>query len=142
MRKRAFGAVALGLAMATIAAARFGGWAVVHVKDAPDYFVVDNPATFDFVVRQHGVTPLDGLTPSVSARKGVRWVNGTVTPRPEPGVYRATITIPSSGDWAVSIGSGFGASRGRMLAKPAIAAGETPPAISPAEKGRQLFASA
>ena len=142
MRKRTFGAVAAVLVIGTIAAARFGGWAVVTVKDAPDYFVVDKPATFDFVVRQHGVTPLDGLTPSISARKGVRWVNGKVVPTPAPGTYRATLAVPSTGDWTVTIESGFGPSKGRLLAKRAIADKEAPPVITQVERGRQTFASA
>ena len=125
----------------TIAAMKFGGWAVVTVKDAPDYFVVDKPTTFDFVVRQHGMVPMDGLTPNISARKGIRWVNGTVVPTPAAGTYRATIAIPSTGDWAVTIESGFGPSKGRMLAKRAINAGENAPTIAPVEKGRHLFAS-
>src|SRR5688572_27779790 len=142
MRKGTFGAVAVILAVGTMAAARFGGWAVVTVKDAPDYFVVDKPATFDFVVRQHGVTPLDGLTPSISARKGVRWVNGKVVPTPAAGTYRATLAVPSTGDWAITIESGFGPSKGRLLAKRAIADKEAPRVITNVEKGRQIFASA
>jgi cytochrome c553 len=126
----------------TLAAVSFGGWAVVSVKDAPDHFVVDKPATFDFVVRQHGVMPLEGLTPSISAKKGVRSVNGTVVPAAAAGVYRATLTVPSSGDWSVTIESGFGPSRGRLLPKRAIAANEAPPVIAEPERGRQLFASA
>jgi cytochrome c551/c552 len=140
MRRPAFGSVAVVLALATVAAMRFGGWAVVSVQDPPDHFIVDKPTTFDFVVRQHGGNPLDGLTPSVSARKGVRWVNGAVTPRPEPGTYRAT--IPSAGEWSTTIESGFGPSKGRMLAKRAITAGDPAPRITSTEKGRQLFASA
>lgn len=139
MKKLVVGMLAL---TSTVAAVGFGGWAVVTVKDAPEYFVVDKPAVFDFVVRQHGVTPLDGLSPSVSARKGIRWVNGTVVPTPAAGVYRATIAVPSTGDWAVTIESGFGASKGRLLPKRAIGANEQPPAISQVERGRQTFASA
>ena len=96
MQKRAFGVFAVALALSTIAGTRLGGWAVVSVKDAPDHFVVDKPVTFDFIVRQHGETPLDGLTPSISARKGVRWVNGKVVPTSAAGVYRATIAVPST----------------------------------------------
>lgn len=142
MRKLSFGVVGLLLAASTIAAIRLGGWAVVSVKDAPDHFVVDKPVTFDFIVRQHGVTPLDGLTPSISARKGVRWVNGTVVPTPGAGVYRATIAVPSTGAWSVTIESGFGPSKGRLGAIRAIGASEKPPTWSPADKGRMLFASA
>ncbi len=139
MKKLALGLLVL---TSTVAAVRFGGWAVVTVKDAPDYFVVDKPATFDFVVRQHGVTPLDGLTPTISARKGIRWVNGKVVPTPAAGTYRATLAVPSTGDWAITIESGFGPSKGRLLAKRAVADKEAPPAITPVERGRQTFASA
>ena len=142
MRKRAFGFVVLTLSLSTVAGARVGGWAVVSAKDAPEHFVVDKPVTFDFVVRQHGETPLDGLTPSISARKGVRWVKGKVVPTPAAGVYRATIAVPSTGDWNVTIESGFGPSKGRLGAIRAIAAGEQPPRLSPVDRGRQLFASA
>ncbi len=139
MKKVLVGMLALA---STVAAVRFGGWAVVTVKDAPDYFVVDKPASFDFVVRQHGVTPMDGLTPSVSARKGMRWVTGKVVPTPAAGTYRATLSVPSSGDWTVTIETGFGPSKGRLLAKRAIVDNQAPPAISQVERGRQLFASA
>jgi len=141
MRRVLVGAAIL-LAASTVAAVRFGGWAVVSVKDAPEYLVIDRPSTFDFVVRQHGVTPLEGLTPAISARKGMRSVNGRVVPTPAAGVYRATITVPSSGDWSVTIESGFGASKGRLLPIRAIAAGEQAPTTTPAQRGRQLFASA
>jgi cytochrome c553 len=141
MRKRAFGAIAVGLALSTLAGVKFGGWALVSVKDAPEHFVVDKPATFDFIVRQHGETPLDGLTPSISARKGVRWVNGKVVPTPAAGVYRATIAVPSAGNWSVTIESGFGPSKGRMVPLRAIVAGETAPKLSQSERGRQLFAA-
>lgn len=130
------------VALASIAAMNFGGWAVVSVQDAPEYFVVDKPVTFDFIVRQHGETPLDGLSPSISARKGVRWVNGKVVPTPGAGIYRATIAVPSTGDWNVTIESGFGPAKGRLRAIPAIAAGAQPPKLTPMDRGRQLFASA
>jgi mono/diheme cytochrome c family protein len=142
MRKRAFSLVAVALSLSTIAGARLGGWAVVSAKDAPDHFVVDKPATFDFIVRQHGETPMDGLRPAISARKGVRWVNGKVVPTPAAGVYRATIAVPSTGDWNVTIESGFGPAKGRLGSIRAIAATEKAPAYTPVEKGRMLFASA
>ena len=142
MRKRVFAAVAIGLALSTIAGTRFGGWAVVSVGDGPEHFVVGQPTTFDFSVRQHGETPLDGLSPRITARKGIRWVTGRVVPTPSAGVYRATIAVPSDGEWAVTIESGFGPSKGRLLPIRAIAAGERAPVVTPVQRGRQLFASA
>ena len=137
--KRLLGAA---LALTTIAAASWGGWAVVTVENAPDHFVVGKPATFDFVVRQHGVEALRELRPSVEARSGSRRVEGRAWETPTAGVYRASITIPETGDWAVTIGSGFGGSKGRLLPTAAIAAGAKAPVRTEAERGRQLFASA
>src|SRR5205823_14195680 len=45
-----------------------GGWAVVTVDDLPDYVVVGQPVRLSFVVRQHGMRPLDGLRPRVEAK--------------------------------------------------------------------------
>ena len=136
------GLAVAAVALTTIAAARWGGWAVVTVENAPDHFVVGKPATFDFVVRQHGVEALVDLKPTVEARSGSRRVEGRAWETPRAGVYRASLTIPESGDWSVTIGSGFGNSKGRLVATPAIAANATLPARTDAERGRQLFAAA
>jgi cytochrome c551/c552 len=130
------------LTLSTIAAVNWGGWAVVTVENAPDHFVVGKATTFDFVVRQHGVSPLTDLKPAIEARAGTKRVEGRAWETPKAGVYRATITIPETGDWAVTIESGFGSSKGRMLPKPAIAGTADAPKRTEAERGRQLFASA
>ena len=36
-----------------------GGWAVVTVEQLPDYVEAGKPLTLTFMVRQHGVTPLE-----------------------------------------------------------------------------------
>lgn len=130
------------LALTTIAATSWGGWAVVSVENAPDHFVVGKATTFDFVVRQHGVSLLSDLKPAVEARSGSKRVEGRAWETPKSGVYRASITIPETGDWAVTIESGFGSSKGRLLPKPAITATAEAPKRTEAERGRQLFASA
>jgi cytochrome c551/c552 len=134
--------VVAALALSTIAAARWGGWAVVSVENAPDHFVIGKPTTFDFIVRQHGVEPLRELRPSIEARSGSKRVEGRAWETPKAGVYRASITIPETGDWAVTIESGFGPSKGRLVPTPAIAANAASPPRSDAARGRQLFASA
>jgi cytochrome c553 len=138
MKKLAVGV----LALTTMAASSWGGWAVVSVENAPDHFIVGKPTTFDFVVKQHAVEPLKELRPSIEARSGSKRVQGRAWETPKAGVYRASITIPETGDWAVTIESGFGASKGRLVPAPAIAANTTAPARTDAERGRQLFASA
>lgn len=59
----------LALASATMVAvtAYAGGWATVTVKHMPEYLVVGKPAELRLLVRQHGVSPLDGLTVAVRA---------------------------------------------------------------------------
>jgi hypothetical protein len=54
--------------LATIASAAMlavtayaGGWATVTVKDMPEYLVAGKPAEIRLLVRQHGVSPIDGL---------------------------------------------------------------------------------
>ena len=138
MKKLAVGV----LALTTMAASSWGGWAVVSVENAPDHFVVGKPTTFDFVVRQHGVEPLKDLRPAIEARSGSRRVEGRAWETPKAGVYRASVTIPETGSWSVTIESGFGPSKGRLLAKPAIDAAAKAPALDTEERGRQLFASA
>lgn len=131
-----------GLALTALAAAPWGGWAVVTIENAPDHFVVGKPTTFDFVVRQHGVDPLRELRPSVEARSGSKRVEGRAWETPKAGVYRASVTIPETGDWSVTVASGFGNSKGRLVPTTAIAATAAASRPTDAERGRQLFAAA
>lgn len=135
--------LALGLlALTTIAATSWGGWAVVKVENAPDHFVVGKPTTFDFAVRQHGVEPISELRPSIEARSGSKRIEGKAWQTQKAGVYRASVTIPETGDWAVTIESGFGPSKGRLLPIVAIDANAKAPVRTEAERGRLLFAAA
>ena len=70
MSKRPLTLALLGLMLVPVLAFRFGGWAVVTVDDLPEYLVAGKPVTLSFVVRQHGVTPLDGLKPRITMRNG------------------------------------------------------------------------
>ena len=47
-----------------------GGWAVVTVKDLPEYFVAGQQYTIEFQVRQHGRTLLSGLRPELVIERG------------------------------------------------------------------------
>src|SRR5258705_6889893 len=90
-----FGGAAL--AISTIAAARFGGWAVVTVEDPPEYLVVGKPADLTFSVRQHGNNLLPDLPPPLAARSGRSRATGTATETSRPGVYGGFITVPMAG---------------------------------------------
>jgi len=120
--------------------AAFGGWAAITLDDLPDYVVAQKPVTLAFTVRQHGVRPIGGLTPTVDATTRGRSAVASVAPGAEPGTYRATLTFPDTGDWTVTINSGFAASRTTLLPLKAIAAGAPAPAAPlAAERGRRLF---
>lgn len=121
-------------------AALFGGWAVVTVEDLPDYIVAGKPVSLTFTVRQHGVRPLDGLTPIVEARSGSVQERAAATPGREAGQYVASIAVPEAGPWTFTIHSGFHSSETTLLPLEAVAAGSRPlPVLSQTEQGRRLF---
>ena len=141
MKKLALGLVGAGLALATVAATRLGGWAVVTVDDAPEFFVVGKPLVLNFKVRQHGHNELEGLKPEISARLGSSVVNGRAWETPKAGTYRASLTVPQTGNWQITIESGFGNSKGTLLPLRAVDSTQKIAALSSAERGRQLFAA-
>jgi mono/diheme cytochrome c family protein len=122
-----------------VLAFRFGGWAVVSVDDLPEYLVAGKPVAVSFMVRQHAVTPLNGLKPIITLKSG-----DTETSIPanwtERGRYSAMITAPRAGEWTIKIHSGFMNAERTLLPIRAIAAGAAAPrALADAERGHQLF---
>lgn len=109
MRKLALAAVAF-LLVATVAWTSYGGWAVVKVAKIPDAWVVGKPLQLQWQVRQHGVHPAEGLRPTLEARSGSRVVTGKAAAFAEDGEtgYRGQITFPASGEWQVTIHTGWG----------------------------------
>lgn len=136
--------------------AYFGGWAVVSVSKIPDAWVVGKPLQLSWKVRQHGVSPLYGLKPTLEAQSGSRRVTGTTWAFSEDGEkgYRGTITFPEPGEWQVTVHSGFGRSRAVLIpwgvvdsvtkvrgtVEEHLAAMGMPP-FGEAERGRRMFAS-
>jgi YtkA-like len=103
--------VVLGALVAAIAvapAASAGGFATVGFEPLPDGMSAGgtwNPTIF---VKQHGITPLRGLQPTVEisdASGAVQTFSASETA--EAGVYEASVVFPSQGDWTVTIHSGF-----------------------------------
>ena len=109
MRKLALGTVAV-LLFATVAWTSYGGWAVVKVAKIPDGWIVGKPLQLQWQVRQHGVRLAQGLHPTLEARSGSKVVHATAAPFAEDGEtgYRGRITFPESGDWQVTIHTGWG----------------------------------
>lgn len=116
----------LPLTLAITAAATLrlgaGGWAVVTVDTLPESFVAAAPVRLLFTVRQHGLTLVDGLQPTVTAVADKDKVTAKVQPGGQSGRYVATLTFPRPADWVITVDSGFGAnSRLTLLPVPVVA---------------------
>jgi mono/diheme cytochrome c family protein len=119
-----------------------GGWATVTVEDVPDYVEASKPLPLTFMVRQHGVTPLKGIHPTIEARSGGNAARAAAEPGKETGQYTATLTLREPGDWTITINSGFGNSKLTLLPIRVIASGSpAPAALAADERGRRLFVS-
>jgi hypothetical protein len=119
MKKLALGAGMLVLAT-TAAYSASGGWAVVKVSKIPDAWVAGKPLQLSWQVRQHGIHPMGpeaNLRPTLEARSGSRVVRGTAAGFTEEGWkgFRGTIVFPTTGDWQVTIHSGFGDARAVLV---------------------------
>jgi hypothetical protein len=81
-----------------------GGWAVITLDDLPSNVVAGEPQKIGFTVRQHGITPMSGLDPTITAAlpNADRFVVRAEA-EGEPGHYTATLTFPKEGDWNWSI---------------------------------------
>lgn len=139
MRKRHQYAL-LATVLLSATAFTFGGWAIVTVDDVPEQFVVGKPTELSFIVRQHAVSPLGGLTPTVTMKSGSTITTAPVRAGKNAGYYVASLVAPRAGDWAVRIESGFGTAETKLLPTTAIAEGGASPAPkSEAERGHRLF---
>ena len=118
-----------------------GGWAVVTLDDLPDAVVAGKPITLTFTVRQHGHTPLDNLRPSIEAAMvgGSETLRADAIPADGKGRYRSTLTLPDTGQWRLTINSGWGQSRINLEPIAAVQAGRSAPVYAQAERGRRLF---
>src|SRR5262245_15242900 len=119
----------LALASAAMVAvtAYAGGWATVTVKQMPEYLVVGKPAEFRLLVRQHGVSPLDGLTVHIRAI-APGGIEATAIARSVAGAtgeYTALLTVPSAGDWTIRIDTDWPATPA-LLPVTAISEGNAP----------------
>jgi hypothetical protein len=119
-----------------------GGWAVVTVKDLPEYFIAGQRYTIEFQVRQHGRTLLSGLRPElVIAAPAAREIIIPAVARSAPGTYAVTFTAPAAGagDVRLTIRSGFGNNELRLYPQTVVAAGGSQPALSARDRGQMLF---
>lgn len=103
---------ALALALVAAAPAAAGGWATVGFAPLPDGTEAGGPWNPEITILQHGQTPLDGLSPTVTiSEDGGALHQVAATSTGESGVYEADVVFPTAGRWSIVIDSGFGESR-------------------------------
>jgi hypothetical protein len=104
---------AFAIALALPGLAVGGGWATVGFEPLPDGTAAGATWHPTIFIRQHGVTPLDGLEPVVTIRSGASGQTRSfpATGASEAGTYEADVVFPKAGDWRIVIDSGFGESR-------------------------------
>ena len=87
------------------ASALAGGWLVVTLDNLPDTLNADEAATFRFVIRQHGIHPIDGVaaTATFVQRETGRQIHATAEPEGPMGRYVVRVTPLAAGTWDWSI---------------------------------------
>jgi hypothetical protein len=107
--------IVLGAAVAALAlagSAAGGGWATIGFAPLPDDLAANTTWQPRITIKQHGVTPLEGLQPLVTIRSSSGDSQQfTAVAASEPGVYVADVVFPSAGVWRLEIDSTFGESR-------------------------------
>jgi hypothetical protein len=110
--------------LATTGTAYAGGWATVELGAPPGGLEAGEPWRVELIVKQHGVTPLDGATPSVEITDDAGVVR-TFHARPtgRPGTYVAEVTYPTAGTWRTRLYDGFTDAYPHRLAPLTVAPG-------------------
>ena len=99
--------LALAFALAAPASADAGGFATAGLSSTPAGVEPGQPWKVDITVLQHGVTPLEGVTPRVQISSGKTTREFAAKPTGKPGVYRAQVVFPSAGRWDYQVLDGF-----------------------------------
>jgi hypothetical protein len=131
--RRVLIAVPLALVLLIAPAAYAGGWATVELSSTPAGTEPGKPWKVDITVLQHGVTPLEGVEPSVTITSGDARETFAATPTGKPGVYRAKVVFPAAGRWNYAVDDGF--ISGQPHTFPAVQIGAETSAPAPATGG-------
>jgi hypothetical protein len=85
-----------------------GGWAVVTLDRLPDQVISGEPVSIGFMIRAHGVTPVntDGLSIEANHLETGERLSAAAVSGDSEGHYTAVLTFPRSGawEWGVSMG--------------------------------------
>jgi hypothetical protein len=88
--------------------AQAGGWATVELGEAPSGLVAGQPWRVELIVKQHGITPMADVTPSITvANDDGATETFPARPTDRVGHYIAEVTFPTSGTWSARISDGF-----------------------------------
>jgi hypothetical protein len=87
--------------------ANAGGWATVELGAMPSGLVAGEPWQVELIVKQHGITPMAGVTPSVEITRGNDVRTFPARPTDEVGHYVAEVTFPAGGEWKTRLYDGF-----------------------------------
>lgn len=100
----------IGLTLAALAlpaGATAGGWATAGVTPPNDGVGPGDTWNAQITILQHGMTPLNGVSPTVTIRQGSTVKTFKATPAGEPGKYVAKVVFPSGGNWNYEVYDGF-----------------------------------
>lgn len=83
------------------APASAGGWVVITLDSLPGPVSAGEGAEIGFMVRQHGVRPVNDVTPVLSAENPAtgETIRVEAVQVGEPGHYQAVMTFPAAGTW-------------------------------------------
>ena len=128
-------ALPLALVLLIAPAAYAGGWATVGLSSTPAGTEPGTPWPVEITVLQHGVTPLEGVKPTVIITSGDARKTFAATPTGKPGVYRAKVVFPTAGRWNYAVDDGFISERPHTFPAVQIGAATSAPAPAPATGG-------
>jgi hypothetical protein len=88
--------------------AQAGGWATVELGESPSGLAAGKPWRVELIVKQHGITPMEGVKPSITIVSS-QGAERTFPARPTNriGHYVADVRFPSGGEWSARISDGF-----------------------------------
>ena len=89
------------------AAATAGGWATVGLSSTPDGVAAGAAWNVELEILQHGRTPLENVSPSVTINAGDESRTFAARPTGRAGFYRASVKFPHAGTWNYVVDDGF-----------------------------------
>jgi len=105
--RRLFLVLAL-VALAAPASTLAGGWATAGLSP-PQGVGAGDTWNAEVKILQHGQTPLEGVSPTVTIRNESSGAEKSFAANPtdKPGVYLAKVVFPKAGKWSYAVHDGF-----------------------------------